>query len=562
MNRDLVGFFVSVALLFLGYMGINSYYASKKAAEVASLATPTPAMQTPQAAATAEALATAGAPVAASPEAASPVPTVAPVETTPANPADLKIDLPQMAIEFVQNGACIGPVQLKEYKETTDEKAERASLQNNYALCKAFGARIGSTDLRNTISSVERTGPTSVRFVQRSGDFEIAKTFDFTSSDYRAKFDLQVRNLSGASQSTSVAVELGATSEKRKSGFLASQQQEFHEVAYFDGDELKRTSLPFEETPTRDQLLNASGIRPSWIASGSLYFVIAMFPKARDAVNLVVERTGFNIQRNRESAPDRTVYEAWLSIPVELAANETKSFSYDLYMGPKIKSYLDNFEGQKLQKVIDYGFFEIVAWPIFYALKAIHKVVGNWGLAILILTIGLKMLFYPLTLKAYLASRKLQKVQPKINELKEKYKDDRQKQSQEMMALMSQAGANPMSGCLPILPQIPVFFALFAVLQHTFELRHAPFFGWIHDLSAMDPFYILPVVMAILMYVQQRLTPMPSMDPAQQKMMQFLPLVFALFMFSFPSGLVLYSLTNTAMTLIQQQYMIRKYKDA
>jgi len=132
-----------------------------------------------------------------------------------------------------------------------------------------------------------------------------------------------------------------------------------------------------------------------------------------------------------------------------------------------------------------------------------------------------------------------------------------------MMAIMAQKGVNPMSGCLPILPQLPIFFGLNAVLLHTFELRHAPFAGWLTDLTAKDPMYVTPVIMAALMYVQQKLTPMPtSMDPAQQKMMQWLPVIFAVFMLAYPSGLVLYIITNTVLSLAQQQYMMKKYKDA
>jgi YidC/Oxa1 family membrane protein insertase len=164
--------------------------------------------------------------------------------------------------------------------------------------------------------------------------------------------------------------------------------------------------------------------------------------------------------------------------------------------------------------------------------------------------------------KAYLAGKKMQKIQPKMTEIRETWKDDKARQQQEIMALMSQQGVNPVSGCLPVLPQIPVFFGLNAVLTHTFELRHAPFYGWLQDLSSRDPYFISPILMAGLMYLQQRITPMPSMEPAQQRMMQILPLVFAVFMLSYPSGLVLYIVTNSVVSIVQQMYMMKKYKDA
>ena len=198
---------------------------------------------------------------------------------------------------------------------------------------------------------------------------------------------------------------------------------------------------------------------------------------------------------------------------------------------------------------------------MFKVLKAIEGVVGNWGVAIIFLTLLMRLLFYPLTAKSYAASKKMQKMQPKMNEIKERYKDDKQKQQQELMALMSKEGVNPLGGCLPVLPQIPVFFGLNAVLMNTFDLRLAPFGLWIHDLSSKDPYYVSAVIMAGLMYVQQKLTPMPGIDPAQAKMMRFLPIVFALFMITYPSGLVVYIITSTLFSIAQQQFMIKRYKD-
>ncbi len=172
------------------------------------------------------------------------------------------------------------------------------------------------------------------------------------------------------------------------------------------------------------------------------------------------------------------------------------------------------------------------------------------------------MILYPLALKSYLAGKKMQKMQPQIKELQEKHKNDKQKLNQEMMALMAQGGANPLSGCLPILPQLPIFFGLFSVFQQTADFRHAPFTLWIKDLSVMDPYFVLPALMMALYVVQQRVTPMPpNMDPMQKKMMQFLPFIFSFMMVTFPSGLVLYFVTNTLLSIAQQVYMMRKYKE-
>jgi YidC/Oxa1 family membrane protein insertase len=277
-----------------------------------------------------------------------------------------------------------------------------------------------------------------------------------------------------------------------------------------------------------------------------------------------VVRTGSNVAKNSRSEADRTVYDALLTSEVrDLAPGAEKTFAFDLYTGPKSKSALSEFSNKELDKNIDFGFFAVIAWPLYYFLSWCNSILGNWGLAIIALTVVLKIILYPLTEKAFVAGKKMQKIQPELNALKEKFKDDRQAQQREMMAIMSQKGVNPMSGCLPILPQLPIFFGLNAVLLHTFELRHAPFAGWLTDLTDKDPRYVTPIIMAGLMYVQQKLTPSPaSMDPAQQKMMQWLPVIFAVFMLTYPSGLVLYIITNTVLSLIQQQWIMKKYKDA
>lgn len=188
----------------------------------------------------------------------------------------------------------------------------------------------------------------------------------------------------------------------------------------------------------------------------------------------------------------------------------------------------------------------------------VFDLVSNWGVAIILFTILLKLLFYPLTRAAAVSMHKMKKLQPEMTKLREKYQDDPRMQQQELMRFMSQNKVNPMKGCLPILPQIPVFFAFYRVLSTSLDLRHAPFFGWIQDLSASDPYYVTPLLMGLAMFLQQKLTPTAGMEKAQERVMMMLPLIFTLMMLTLPSGMVLYMLTNTVVSILQQQWLNHK----
>jgi len=196
--------------------------------------------------------------------------------------------------------------------------------------------------------------------------------------------------------------------------------------------------------------------------------------------------------------------------------------------------------------------------PMLIILKYLNEFVKNYGIAIIILTILIKILFWPLGNKSYESMKAMQKLQPKMVELREKYKDDKQKLSQETMALYRAHKVNPMGGCLPMLIQIPVFFGLYKALLYAIELRHAPFFWWIQDLSAKDPYYITPIIMGATMFVQQKMTPTAG-DPMQQKIMLFLPIIFTFLFLNFPSGLVIYWLFNNILSIGQQYYVNKKH---
>ncbi|MDE3011742.1 MAG: membrane protein insertase YidC [Pseudomonadota bacterium] len=243
-----------------------------------------------------------------------------------------------------------------------------------------------------------------------------------------------------------------------------------------------------------------------------------------------------------------------------IAAGATRDLSVPLYAGPQ--------EGEKLlalapglDKTIDFGWLAIIAVPLWHVLNFIHRWVGNWGWAIVVLTIGIKLAFFPLSAASYRSMAKMRLVAPKLQKIKEQFADDREKQNQAMMELYRNEKINPLGGCLPVFIQIPVFIALYWVLLAMVEMRHAPFMGWIHDLSAQDPLFILPVLMGISSFIQTRMQPPPP-DPVQAKVMMVMPLTFSIMFFFFPAGLVLYYVVNNTLSILQQWVITRKVEQA
>ncbi len=232
------------------------------------------------------------------------------------------------------------------------------------------------------------------------------------------------------------------------------------------------------------------------------------------------------------------------------------NISFSGYMGPKNFKDLSALN-KELTDVIEYGWFTFLAKPMFVLLQYIHNMVGNWGWTIVILTILVKLVLYPLSYKGMVSMNKLKELAPKMKEIQNKYKDDKQKQSMHMMELYKKHGANPMGGCLPLILQIPVFFAIYRVLLNAIELKGAEWILWVHDLAEMDPYFILPILMGASMYIQQRITPNTMQDEMQKKIFQFLPVVFTFFFLWFPAGLTLYWFVNNVFT-IAQQYTINK----
>lgn len=281
-----------------------------------------------------------------------------------------------------------------------------------------------------------------------------------------------------------------------------------------------------------------------WLAMIQHYFAAAWLPGGTSQREFFTRKVGDNL------------FSAGIIVPVaSLAPGEKGTVAMPLYVGPQEQDKLSKL-APGLDLVVDYGWLTFLAVPLFWVLDMFHKLVGNWGVAIILLTVLIKLLFYPLSAASYKSMAKMKAVAPKLQRIKELYGDDRQRLHQAMMDLYKTEKINPMGGCLPILVQIPVFIALYWVLLQSVELRQAPFMLWITDLSAPDPYYILPIIMGATMIVQTRLNPTPP-DPIQARMMQIMPIAFSIFFFFFPAGLVLYWLVNNVLSIAQQWHINR-----
>ena len=280
-------------------------------------------------------------------------------------------------------------------------------------------------------------------------------------------------------------------------------------------------------------------VTDGWIAILEHYFVTAVLPNRSEPYHYY-----------SKILDDRRYLVGLYGQPTTVAVGETASFESKIYIGPKRQDILVKL-APSLDHTVDYGVLWFIGEPLFKSLSFIHDITGNWGWAIIILTIILKLIFYPLSAAGYRSMAKMRKVQPRMVSIKERYSEDRARMNQAMMELYKEEKINPLGGCLPILVQIPVFIALYWVLLESVELRQVPFTLWLTDLTAKDPYFVLPLIMGVSMWIQQKLNPAP-MDPVQQKVMQVLPFVFTIFFAFFPAGLVLYWVVNNILSIIQQ----------
>ena len=311
-------------------------------------------------------------------------------------------------------------------------------------------------------------------------------------------------------------------------------------VVYTEQDKYQK--IDFDDMAEEDLKIASVG---GWSAMIQHYFATAWVPPAQNEEHYFT----------KELSNSRFVIGSY-SNPATVAANDSLVFSSKLFAGPKIQPMMEAV-APGLELTVDYSWLTIIGKPIYALLNFIHSYIGNWGFAIMGVTFCIKLLFFPLSAASYKSMANMRKLQPRLAQLKESYGDDRQRFNQEMMDLYRKEKVNPMGGCLPIMVQIPVFISLYWVLIETVELRQAPFILWIHDLSVKDPYFVLPVIMGITMFLQQRLNPAP-VDPLQAKIMRMFPIVFTVFFLFFPAGLVLYWVTNNTLSIIQQWYITNK----
>ncbi|MCW8828659.1 MAG: membrane protein insertase YidC, partial [Gammaproteobacteria bacterium] len=285
-------------------------------------------------------------------------------------------------------------------------------------------------------------------------------------------------------------------------------------------------------------------IEGGWAAMIQHYFLSAWVPQPDEAANYYSKAPGGN----------RYIL-GMVSPAMSVAPGESQSISSRLYVGPKLQDQLEEV-AKGLELTVDYGFLTVIAKPLFWMLELIHSFVGNWGWSIILITIMIKAAFYKLSETSYKSMAQMRKLQPRLKQLKERFGDDKQKLNEAMMKMYREEKINPLGGCLPILVQIPVFIALYWMLLESVEMRQAPFMFWIQDLSIKDPYFVLPVLMGITMFIQHRLNPTP-LDPIQARVMMILPIAFTFFFMFFPAGLVLYWVVNNTLSIAQQYYITR-----
>lgn len=361
----------------------------------------------------------------------------------------------------------------------------------------------------------------------------VTKTYSFKRGSYDVKIEQKITNHSKQPWSGRQYIQLLRKPYKDKNGntFIRTYAGG---VIYTEEEKYQKVS--FEDMESENLKVQTKG---GWVAMIQHYFASAWIPPQEN----------INTFYTKKLKDWKYVIGAYTE-PVSIPAGSEKTLVATLFAGPKIQPMMEKV-AKGLELTVDYSWLTFIGKPIYWLLNKIYSLVGNWGFAIMGVTFCIKLLFFPLSQASYKSMAKMRKIQPRLQELKEKFGEDRQRFNTEMMNLYKKEKVNPLGGCLPILVQIPVFISLYWVLIETVELRQAPFALWIQDLSAKDPFYILPVLMGITMKIQQSLNPAP-VDPLQAKVMKMFPIIFTVFFLFFPAGLVLYWVVNNTLSIIQQ----------
>ena len=459
---------------------------------------------------------------------------------------DITVDTPLYTATFTTKGGALKSFKLKGYRKTIDKNSELIELvevEDGMPCPLTISFPDSSIDIpidtiyEANVDSIKMTKTTNARGLIFSQSYpheiKVEKVFTFYPKGYTVDLETRVYNLSTDSLSQNAClswhqfadpgVKTDHDSHKGPISFVA-KSIERQDVEKLDAAKLLGPDV-------------------SWSGFENKYFLAAMIPQNPSITSLSLSKDARNMVSVSLKGPKNL-------IPL----GQVGSFSYSLYLGPKDYSIL-KVQGTDLENAIDFGsWLKWLAMPLLVALKFLYRYVYNYGIAIIILTIIIKIIFWPLGNKSYRSMKEMQKLQPKIIGLREKYKNDKTRLSQETMALYKAHKVNPFGGCLPMLIQIPVFFGLYKSLLYAIELRHSPFIWWIKDLSAKDPYYITPIIMGATMFIQQKMTPQAG-DPMQAKIMLWMPVIFTFLFLNFSSGLVIYWLFNNIISIGQQYYI-------
>lgn len=478
--------------------------------------------------------------------------------TTPAQDTNLiSVTTDRYDLKINPEGGDIVYAALKQYDATLDSDEPFVLLENNsnrvyVAQSGLIGPNgIDTADGRASYRSAsdsytmkEGQQTLSVPLTYQQDGVTVTKTYTFTHGKYPIDVSYQIQNRSEQPWQGQMFAQLKRDDSKDPG---MSDKGALSMATYLGGawgtPDDPYNKLKFNKF-SNDELNVASD--EGWVGIVQHYFVSAWTPD---------NFTGQFF--SRETGNDYFI--GFNSQPVNIAANKQLTLDATLYAGPKVQSELKEV-AVGLNQTVDYGLLWPISKILFAILDGIHKVLGNWGWSIIVLTILVKISLMWFSNKSYYSMAKMRSLAPRLAALKEEHGDDRMKMSQEMMSIYKEEKVNPMAGCLPILMQMPIFLALYWVLVESVELRHAPWILWIQDLSAMDPWFILPLLMGVSMYIQQQLNPQPA-DPMQAKVMKFLPIIFTAFMLFFPAGLVLYWTVNNLFSMTQQYIVNKKVEE-
>ena len=390
-------------------------------------------------------------------------------------------------------------------------------------------------------------------WIDPASGLNVRRTLTLVRGSYALKLDEQVSNAGNTTKNVYPFVELdrAAPPAPPKHSFMTNPES-FSIVGpawYSPESKYERTrftAFDSKKPPTSD-------VSGGWIAMLQHHFVTAWVPNEK------VPQRFSTFTRSRDGGTLYVIRS--IASSQQLAPGTSQNSESQLWVGPKLQASLAQL-APSLKLSVDYGYFTVIAQPLFWLLSMLHKLLGNWGWAIIAIVVLLKGALYWVSKKQYQSMAKMRKLQPRLEALKERYGDDKQQYQMAMMELYKKEKINPLAGCLPVLIPMPIFLALYWVLIETVELRQQPWMGWIQNLTAADPYFVLPALNLLVMYATQKLTPTPGMDPMQKKMMQFMPLIFGVMMAFFPAGLVLYWVTNGLLGLAQQWWMTKQFAEA